>query len=186
MGSPMKHLTFNCRGLENPQKKSALKWLVFLYQPDAVLFQETLADKAVATKIITALISGWVFLGLDAKGRSGVLVIIWRSRCIKLLNSLAFDSSLGGDFLVEGIGKVITIINVYGPHTDQISFWENFLHKYLLKKNLLILGGDINFSLGEAKSCGPSSHPNNQVGFFSHLLASNGLIDISPIKLLPT
>jgi hypothetical protein len=139
-----------------------------------------------ATNILTALISRWVFLGLDAKGRSGVLVNRWRARCIKFSNSLAFDYGLGGDFLVEGIGKVITIINVYGPHTDQISFWENFLGKYLLKNSLLILGGDLNFSLGEAKICGPSSHLDNQVGFFSHLLDSNGLIDIAPIKLLPT
>jgi len=51
---------------------------------------------------------------------------------------------------VEGIEKVIRIINVYGPNTKQISFWENLLGKDLLKKYLLILGGDLNFSLGEA------------------------------------
>jgi hypothetical protein len=174
------------QGFGESPKKSALKRLVIIHQPDVVLFQETLADEAMATKILTSLFPGWFFLGLDARGRSGGLVIGWRARCIKLLNSWAFDSGLGGDFLVEGIGKVIRIINVYGPHTDQISFWENLLGKDLLKNDLLILGGDLNFSLGEAESWGPSAHPDNQAGFFSHLLSSNGLIDIAPLKLLPT
>jgi exonuclease III len=182
----MKLLTFNCRGLASPQKKSALKQSVTLHQPDVVLFQETLIDEVMATKILTSLLSGWFFLGLDARGRSSGLVIGWRSRSIKLLNSWAFDSCLGGDFLVEGIGKEIRIINVYGPHTDQNSFWETLLGKYLLKNDFIILGGDLNFSLGEAESWGPSSHPDNQAAFFSHLLSSNGLIDIAPLKLLPT
>jgi hypothetical protein len=60
------------------------------------------------------------------------------------------------------------------------------LGKYLSKNDLLILRGDLNFSLGEAKIWGPLAHPDNQAGFFSHLLASNGLIDIAPLKLLPT
>jgi hypothetical protein len=50
----------------------------------------------------------------------------------------------------------------------------------------LIIGGDFNFSLGEAESWGPSAHPDPQTEFFSHLLASKGFIDIAPVKLLPT
>ena len=138
-----------------------------------------------ATKILTSLLPCCIFLGLDARGRGG-LVIDRISRCIKILNFWAFESYLGGDFMVEGIGKEIRIINVYGPHTDHNSFWETRLGKDLLKNDFLILGGDLNFSLGEAKSWGPSSHLDNQVAFFSHLLSSNGLIDIAPLKILPT
>jgi len=75
----MKLLTFNCRGLAIPQTKSALKQLVIIHQPDVVLFQETLADKAMATKILTSLFSGWFLLDMDARGSSGGLVIIWRA-----------------------------------------------------------------------------------------------------------
>ena len=55
-----------------------------------------------------------------------------------------------------------------------------------MKNEFLILGGDLNFSSGEAESWCPSSHPYNQASFFSHLLSSNGLIDIGPLKLLLT
>jgi exonuclease III len=94
----MKLLTYNCRGLASPQKNPALKRLVTLHQPDVVLFQETLADEITTTKILTSLLSGWNFLGMDARGRSGGLVLGWRSRSIKLLNSWDLDSCLGGTF----------------------------------------------------------------------------------------
>jgi endonuclease/exonuclease/phosphatase family metal-dependent hydrolase len=108
---------------------------------------------------------------------------ISKNKTLKLLGN---GLCLGGDFLLEGIGKEFRIINVYGPHTDQNTFWVNLFAKDLLKTELLILGGDLNFSLGEAESWGPTAHPDSQAGFFSHLLASNGLIDVAPLKMLPT
>jgi hypothetical protein len=96
------------------------------------------------------------------------------------------DYVLGGDFLLKGIGKEFRIINVYGPHTDHNTFWVNLFSKDLLNSDLLILGGDLNFSLGEAESWGPTTHPDSQAEFFSHLMASNGLIDVAPLRMLPT
>jgi hypothetical protein len=80
----------------------------------------------------------------------------------------------------------LKILNVYGPHTYMIPFWNSLFSKELLKSKNLIIGGDLNFSLGEVESWGPSAHPDPQTTFFSHLLASNGFIDITPVKLLPT
>jgi hypothetical protein len=139
-----------------------------------------------ATKTLSTLFPGWDFLGLDARGRSGGLAIGWCSRSIKLLNSWASDSCLGIDVQVEGLGLEVKIINAYGPHTDRIPFWNTLFSKELLKTENLIIGGDFNFSLGEAESWGPSAHPDPQAEFFNHLLASKGFIDITPVKLLPT
>jgi hypothetical protein len=55
-----------------------------------------------------------------------------------------------------------------------------------MNSELLILGGDLNVSLGESESWGPTAHPNRQAGFFIHLMASNDLIDLAPLKMLPT
>jgi hypothetical protein len=129
---------------------------------------------------------GWIFLGLDARGRSGGLAIGWCSRSINILNSWDFDSCLGVDVQVEGLGLEVKIINAYGPHLDKIPFWDFMFSKDLLKVENLIIGGDFNFSLGEAESWGPSAHPDPQEEYFNHLLSSNGFIDIAPINLLPT
>jgi exonuclease III len=157
-----------------------------LHQPEVVLFQETLADELSATKALSTLFSGWAFLGLDARGRSRGLAISWCSRKINPLNSWASNSCLKIEIQVEGLGLILKIINVYGPHTDKIPYWNSLFNKELLKTKNLIIDGDFNFSLGEVKIWGPSTHIDPQTDFFSHLLASKGLIDIAPIKLLPT
>ena len=118
----MKLLTYNCRGLASSPKKIAIKRLLLTNQQDIIFLQETLSDEEVATKMLSTLLPGWAFMDQSPKGKSGELVIGWRSRRIKLINSWAMDYVLGGDFLLEGIGKEFRIINIYGPHTDQNTF----------------------------------------------------------------
>jgi exonuclease III len=125
----MKLLSFNCRGLASPSKKSALKRLVTLHQPDVIFLQETLADERTTTQALMSLFPGWAFLGLDARGRSGGLVIGWNSRKIKLLNSWASDSCLGLEVLVEGLGMTLKLLNIYGPNTDKTHFWNTLFKK---------------------------------------------------------
>jgi exonuclease III len=182
----MKLLSFNCRGLASPSKKSSLKRLVMSHQPDVLFLQETLADECSATQALLKLFPGWDFLGLDAIGRSGGLVIGWNQKKIKLLNSWASDSCLGVEVLVKGLGKTLRLLNIYGPNTDITQFWNTLFKKDLIRAENLIIGGDLNFSIGEAESWGPSAHPDPLSSFFSHLLTSNGFIDIEPTKLLPT
>jgi len=56
----------------------------------------------------------------------------------------------------------------------------------MLKVDNLILGGDLNFSLGEVEVWGLNSHPDLQSEHFNYLFSSNGLLDIDPRKILPT
>jgi exonuclease III len=181
----MKLLSYNCRGLASPSKKSALKRLVTLHQPDVFFLQETLADESTATQALVNLFPGWAFMGMDTNERSGGLVIGWNLRSIKLLSSWASDSCLGLEVLDEVLGLTLNLLNIYGPNTDRIQFWNTLFKKDLLMAENLIIGGDINFSLGEEEIWGPSSHPDPQTSFFSHPLVTNGLIEIVPTKLLP-
>jgi hypothetical protein len=50
--------------------------------------------------------------------------------------------------LSEDLGMEFTIINVYGPNLDHVPFWESLLSKDFMQGNDLILGGDLNFSMG--------------------------------------
>jgi hypothetical protein len=58
--------------------------------------------------------------------------------------------------------------------------------KKLLNTELLILGGNLNFSLGEVESWGPNAHLDNQAAYFRHLIDSKGIIDVAPPKMLLT
>jgi hypothetical protein len=90
---------------------------VTLHQPDVIFLQETLADERTATQALLSLFPGWDFLGLDAHGRLGGLVIGWLSRKINLLNSWASDSCLGLEVQTEGLGMTLKLLNIYGPNT---------------------------------------------------------------------
>jgi exonuclease III len=147
----MKFLSLNCRGLASPHKKSTLKQLINTQQPDIILLQEMMEDSSAISATLSSLLPRWLFMGLDAAGRSGGLATGWRTKSIKLLNSWGVNSYLGIDIFVEALGKEFRILNVYGPYLDITPFRETLLSLKILKVENLILGGDLNFSLGEAE-----------------------------------
>jgi hypothetical protein len=87
---------------------------------------------------------------------------------------------------MEGSGLEVRVLNVYGPYVNNGPFWESLLKNSLIKVDNMILGGDINFSLGEVEIWGPNSQPDHQTDLFDHIFSPNGLINISPLKLLHT
>jgi hypothetical protein len=54
-----------------------------------------------------------------------------------------------------------------------------------MKHEDLIIGGDLNFSLGVAELWDQWAQPNSLLDYFSHKLSELGLIDITPIRAIP-
>ena len=50
----------------------------------------------------------------------------------------------------------------------------------------LIIGGDLNFSIGATKVWGESAREDTLTHYFSSILSENDLIDIEPVKLRNT
>jgi hypothetical protein len=67
----MKILSLNCRGLASPTKKSSLKRLITVHNPDIIFLQETMGISEIVTRALEALLPGWSFVAIDAKGCSG-------------------------------------------------------------------------------------------------------------------
>jgi exonuclease III len=115
----MKVLSFNCRGLANPSKKSSLRRLVEQSSPDVILLQETLGDSVSVVKTLETLLPGWMFAAVDARGRSGGLATGWKKRKCKLENVWGFISGIGLTIYSIDLGHNLTVINIYGPHQDR-------------------------------------------------------------------
>ena len=94
----MKVMSFNCRGLASPLKKSSLRRLVELNQPDVILLQETLGCSEEVVRGLETLLSGWKFVAVDAKGRSGGLASGWK------VQSCRCDCSWG---IYSGVGLAV-------------------------------------------------------------------------------
>ena len=118
----MKIMSFNCRGLAGPKKKSSFKRVLTLEHPDVILLQETLGLGDIIKEILEIWMAGWSFVTLDVRGRSGGLAVGWKQSEAKLMNSWGRDSVLGVELLSTDLGTILSVINVYGPYLNRAPF----------------------------------------------------------------
>ena len=182
----MKILSFNCRRLAGPVKKSAFIRVLTLEHPDVILLQETLGVGEVILARLESWLPGWDFETLDARGRSGGLAVGWKKSCMKLVNAWGMKDVLGVEVFSEELGISLTVVNVYGPYLNRAPFWDSLLQNPLVNGDSLVIGGDFNFSLGHNEVWGPRAQVDSLAGFFVQKLVERGLLDIEPVKLKPT
>jgi hypothetical protein len=108
----------------------------------------------------------------------------WNPKTIKLENSWDFTEGQGMIVFVEDLGRSFTVLSIYGPTQDRPQFWNALLEKYFVKDHSLILGGDLNFSIGAVESWGHRSQTDSLSDFIMHKLEEVGLIDVL-IKINP-
>jgi hypothetical protein len=65
-----------------------------------------------------------------------------------MLNSWGFESGIGVEVQVVDMGRSYTILNIYGPYQDRVSYWESLTQKSFFLKDNVVIGRDLNFSLG--------------------------------------
>jgi len=182
----MKIMSFNCRGLAGPLKRPALRRVLDLEHPDVLMLQETLGEMEAVKSKLEGMLPGWVFQCLDVRGRSGGIATGWNTRTVKIENVWGMDSVLGCSFFSSDTGEEITLLNIYGPYQDRIPFWEKVFSLECLKNDSVIIGGDLNFSLGHSEVWGPQARVDILTDFFTHRLMNLNLIDIEPIRVKPT
>jgi hypothetical protein len=77
-------------------------------------------------------------------------------------------------------------LNVYGPHTDRKSFWDDMLVSGILPHSPFILGGDMNFTSSISEVWGNYSRLDPFETYFNHYFEALHLVDVNPIKLALT
>ena len=87
-------MTLNCRGLTSLPKKLVVKRLIEQQSLDVIYLQETMCEGCLLVKDMELLLKGWQFVSVDAKGKSGGLLLRWRTRNFLLLNAWAMPSGL--------------------------------------------------------------------------------------------
>ena len=144
-------LSNNCRGLASPHKKSSIKRMIALLDPHIILLQETMGPSDKVKEALESWLPRWVFEAVDAVGKSGGLAIVWVANQIRCENIWGFHLGMGIDVYSREIDRVYSMINIYGPYQDRFPFWDRIFSKSWWNFPNLIMGGDLNFSLGEAE-----------------------------------
>lgn len=93
---------------------------------------------------------------------------------------------LGMDIFSSELGLNFRIINVYAPYHNRVEFWNHLLQLSLMNSNNLILGGDLNFTIGHEESWGHHTQLDPLSDYMEHLLEQHHLIDIPMNKKQPT
>lgn len=70
------------------------------------------------------------------------------------------------DIFSEYLGMGLHIMNIYGPYHRQVKFWEDIMRSSFLQVDIIILGGDLNLSIGHERSWGNHAQINSHSDYF--------------------
>ena len=89
---------------------------------------------------------------------------------------------------VQGLdhGDHADVFNIYGPYINRPPFWDNIFSMDLFSGDLVVIGGDLNFSLGQAEVWGPFARPDPLSGYFTQKFIEKNWLDIELVKQKPT
>ncbi|KAL4632810.1 hypothetical protein ACB092_04G077700 [Castanea dentata] len=115
----LKILSWNVRGLNNPQKRDTVKNLLKEWKCDVVCFQETKLDSinsAVVKSLWSTPFVDWV--ALDAIHTAGGVILAWDKRAYQKMDCLVgcFSVSILLKGVADGFAWICT--GVYGPNAD--------------------------------------------------------------------
>ena len=150
-------LSYNCRGLASPHKKSSLKRMISLLGPQIILLQETMGLWDLVKEAVESWLPGWAFEAVDAAGKSRGVAIGWMSTMIRCENFWGFHGGIGIEVYSRDIDRVFSVVNIYGLYQERLPFWDRIFSMSWWNSPDLIVGGDLNFSLGEAEIWGESA-----------------------------
>ena len=90
------------------------------------------------------------------------------------------------DIYFTELGTEIRMINIYGPCHHWENFWEPLLSAKILQSDNIILGGDLNFSLGFRDSWRSAAQFDPITDYMTNLLEQTNFMDIPMQRYLPT
>ena len=111
----MKIITWNIRGLNNPQKKRILKNILRKEEPDLCFIQE---PKCIVDRMETIIKKQWSkykMLVVEGQRMAGSILTLWNPQVMNLLAAEATRYTLSVSMQIIGNTEVILCTNVYGP-----------------------------------------------------------------------
>ena len=93
---------------------------------------------------------------------------------------------LGVEVYSSKLFSNLIFLNIYGPCHGHIPLWNIFFSKPLLNFSNLVLGGDLNVSLGLSEFWGPNAQVDPLIDFFLNKIWLERFIDVDLLKEKPT
>ena len=94
----------------------------------------------------------------------------WCLASCSLRNSWGCDSCIGTYIYSHDLSAEFQLFNVYGPYLIRETYWDRFFSSSLILHDNGLVGGDLNFFLGNLESWGPRASIDPLTEFFKHHL----------------
>lgn len=166
-----------------PSQKTSTQKTASSTKMDVILLQETLCSAISLIFTLNSWLSNWTFHAMDASRRSGGTTIGFCNKSMDLRNLWGGRGFIGMDIYAHTLESEIRIMNVYGPCVDRATFWRSLLNSEILQADNIILGGDLNFSLGYCESWDHSAQVDNLSDTISTLLKEHQWVDIPSARV---
>uniref|UniRef100_A0A8C5LUV5 Reverse transcriptase domain-containing protein n=1 Tax=Leptobrachium leishanense TaxID=445787 RepID=A0A8C5LUV5_9ANUR len=180
----LKILSYNVKGLNAPVKRHSLAADVLRLKPDVVCLQETHFKRLAHPPLGIRNFSTQYHATGPTKAR-GVSILI-RSDVVYQLHRKISDPQGRYLILVCSLNhKTYTLVNVYSPNTEQLSFISGVLHRVsLVATGVLLICGDLNYSIDPSRDVRspkipiPTKRSIRQGQKLRDLFSSHGLYDV--------
>ncbi|KAJ4813587.1 RNA-directed DNA polymerase (reverse transcriptase)-related family protein [Rhynchospora pubera] len=175
-----KILTWNVRGLNDLDKRLAVRQTILLERPAIVCLQETKWDAPTNSLVYQSC--GFRFANfqtIDSIGTRGGVLLAWDGRIFSLLNSQATQHLLSVDLELNKDGSRLRLTAVYGPSTSETR--PAFLHSLQAATPVSgtpwLLCGDFNVTIS------PTERTNSSYGIQDSELFRDTLCNLQLIDL---
>uniref|UniRef100_A0A8C5M1H2 Reverse transcriptase domain-containing protein n=1 Tax=Leptobrachium leishanense TaxID=445787 RepID=A0A8C5M1H2_9ANUR len=180
----LKVLSYNVKGLNAPVKRHALAADVLRLKPDVICLQETHFKRLAHPSLGIRNFPIQYHATGPTKAR-GVSILI-RSDVVYQLHRKISDPRGRYLILVCSLNhKTYTLVNIYSPNTEQLSFISGILHRVsLVATGVLLICGDLNYSIDPLRDVRspkipiPTKRSIRQGQKLRDLFSSHGLYDV--------
>lgn len=157
--------------------------MIELEKMDVIFLQETLGVGETIINMFKALLPGWTFHALDAHGRFNGCAMGINNISMKFENIWGRVVVLAIDAFSIHLGHTLRLVNIYGPYHNRVDYWESLMQVPFMANDNIIIGGDLIFSLGHAKSWGNHVQIDPLSDFFEKLLEHYGYLNIEVARI---
>ena len=177
----MSLLSWNCRGLGNPQTVNALKKAIRIEKPDLVFLMETKFDKEWMTSVRDRCGFKESFV-VPSLGASGGLALFWNSNN-KVKVSSSSQSHIDANVDGSSIGGAWHLTGFYGNPVTSLRLDSWRLLSSLCDGSSLpwLVIGDFNEICCASEKEGGAQRPNQQMAGFRNVINSCGLKEVEYI-----
>eukprot|EP00253_Pinus_taeda_P015595 PITA_15595 len=180
----MQMISWNCRGLGNPNKAEAIKDLLKIETADILMLQET---KVEGEALLNTSINKWKFdsgKAVSARGTAGGLGTFW-TKSFSLERNLVTQHWIFTELRHTVSNLSLALFNLYVPvhYEEKKECWRSLSEFLELNSpSNLVLGGDLNIilDLKEKKGGIQSKDPFSRT--VGSLIQRWDLVDLKPVK----